>query len=154
VARLITVAPHLLMSVCWSSLLSLKYLFIYLFLDPSYAYVYLLCVSFQSSDQLPLSRSSSQEVEQQHLDDPQPVAALPAPVVSPATVVPPSVPVEVPVSVPPPVQVPVPVSAPVVTSQPMEQDSVASSSSAGGHQVLHKLHMRLSSQWLCTQHPH
>ncbi|CAD6266219.1 unnamed protein product [Miscanthus lutarioriparius] len=80
-----------------------------------------------SSDQLPLSRSSSQEVEQQHLDDPQPVAALPAPVVSPATVVPPSVPA----SVPPPVQVPVPVSAPVVTSQPMEQDSVASSSSAG-----------------------
>jgi hypothetical protein len=106
------------------------YLFIYLFLDPSYAYVCLLCFSFQSSDQLPLSRSSSQEVEQQHLDDPQPVAAVPAPVVSPATVVPP-VPVEVPASVPSPVQVPVPVSAPVVTSQPMEQDSVASSSSAG-----------------------
>lgn len=82
------------------------------------------------SDQLPLSRSSSQEMEQQHLDDPQPVAALPAPVVSPATVVPP-VPVEVSASVPSPVQVPVPVSAPVMTSQPMEQDSDTTSSIAG-----------------------
>ncbi|WVZ95107.1 hypothetical protein U9M48_040909 [Paspalum notatum var. saurae] len=77
-----------------------------------------------SSDQLPLSRSSSQEVEQQ-LDDLQPVAALPAPVVSPP------VPAETPVSVPQPVQVPVPVPVPVVTPQPMEQDPVASSSSAG-----------------------
>ena len=82
--------------------------------------------SCQSSDQLPLSRSSSQEVEQ---DDPQSVAALPAPVVSPADVAPPPVSVEATASVPPPVQVPVPV--PVTTPQPMEQDSVASSSSAG-----------------------
>ncbi|PUZ50080.1 hypothetical protein GQ55_6G031100 [Panicum hallii var. hallii] len=77
-----------------------------------------------SSDQLPLSRSSSQEVEQ---DDPQSVAALPAPVVSPAAVAPTPVSVEAPASIPPPVQVPVPVATP----QPMEQDSVASSSSAG-----------------------
>ncbi|XP_062191630.1 transcription factor MYBS3-like [Phragmites australis] len=76
-----------------------------------------------SSDQ-PLSSSSSQEVEQ-HLEDPQPVAAPPASVVSPAAVAP--VPVETPASVPPPVPVPVPVMAP----QPMEQDSVASSSSTG-----------------------
>jgi hypothetical protein len=33
---------------------------------------------FSLSDQLSLSRSSSQEMEQQHLDDPQPVVALPA----------------------------------------------------------------------------
>ena len=82
--------------------------------------------SCQSSDQLPLSRSSSQEVEQ---DDPQSAAALSAPVVSPAAVAPPPVSVEATASVPPPVQVPVPV--PVTTPQPMEQDSVASSSSAG-----------------------
>ncbi|CAO2199957.1 unnamed protein product [Urochloa humidicola] len=80
-----------------------------------------------SSDQLPLSRSSSQEIEQ---DEPQPVAALPAPVVSPTAVAPP-VSVEATASVPPPIQVPVPVTAPVVTPQLMEQDSVATSSSAG-----------------------
>ncbi|XP_062196116.1 transcription factor MYBS3-like [Phragmites australis] len=72
-----------------------------------------------------LSRSSSQEVEQ-HLEDLQPAVAPPAPAVSPAAVSPP-VPVETPASVPPPVQAPVPVVAP----QLMEQDSVASSSSAG-----------------------
>ncbi|CAO2186919.1 unnamed protein product [Urochloa humidicola] len=80
-----------------------------------------------SSDQLPLSRSSSQEIEQ---DEPQPVAALPASVVSPAAGAPP-VSVEAPASVPPPIQVPVPVTGPVVTPQLMEQDSVATSSSAG-----------------------
>lgn len=87
-----------------------------------------MCVSCQSSDQLPLSRSSSQEVEQ-HLDDPQPVAALPAPVVSTAAVASPPVSVEAPASIPPPVQVPA--TAPEVTPQLMEQDSVPSSSTAG-----------------------
>ncbi|KAL5661929.1 hypothetical protein ACJX0J_029054, partial [Zea mays] len=47
---------------------------------------YKVAALVQSSDQHSLSRSSSQEMEQQHLDDPQPVAAKPAPVVSLAIV--------------------------------------------------------------------
>lgn len=91
-------------------------------------YVFFLFFFCQSSDQLPLSRSSSQEIEQ---DDPQPLAALTAPMVSPAAVAPPPVSMELPASAASPVQVPAPVTVPIVTPQPMEQDSVASSSSAG-----------------------
>jgi hypothetical protein len=63
-------------------------------------------------------------MEQQHLDDPQPVAAKPAPVVSLAIVVLPLVPVEARFSsfASSAVQVSVPVSSLVMISQPMEQD--------------------------------
>jgi hypothetical protein len=72
------------------------------------------------------------------LEDPEPVAAPPAPVVSSDVVVPPvpapPLPVEMASSVPLPDQVPV--SAPFVEPQLMEQDSVASSSSPGEAQMV------------------
>ncbi|KAK3121010.1 hypothetical protein QOZ80_8BG0644640 [Eleusine coracana subsp. coracana] len=87
----------------------------------------------ESADQ-PLSRSSSQEIEQ-HLEDQQPVLSPPAPVVSSSNVVSPaSLPVEMAASVAPTVQVPV--SVPLVEPQLMEQNSVASSSSHGGARMV------------------
>ncbi|GJN39693.1 hypothetical protein PR202_gb28828 [Eleusine coracana subsp. coracana] len=91
------------------------------------------CDVEESADQ-PLSRSSSQEIEQ-HLEDQQPVLSPPAPVVSSSNVVSPaSLPVEMAASVAPTVQVPV--SVPLVEPQLMEQNSVASSSSHGGARMV------------------
>lgn len=90
-------------------------------------------VEEESADQ-PLSRSSSQEVEQ-HLEEPQPVLPPPAPVVSSSHMAPPApLPVEMAASVAPTVQVPV--SVPLGAPQLMEQGSVASSSSPGEAQMV------------------
>ncbi|KAL6658871.1 hypothetical protein ACP70R_002911 [Stipagrostis hirtigluma subsp. patula] len=84
-----------------------------------------MVIDDQSAEQS-LSRSSSQEIEQ-HLEDPHPVTAPPAPVDPPAAVAPAPVSVQAPASVPPPVQVPVPAMA----SQPEEMDTSVSTSSPG-----------------------